>query len=208
MDGDAYALGTAIISLTQKVRINIEFRDRAAPLVRALADKCRESVYLAVPENDQVLYIYALESSHRLLARSAVGDHALMHCTSVGKAILFTLPDDVIAAITGRTGLPEFTKNTLTSYDTLIADLEKCRERGYSVDNQEHERNTYCLGSPILDAQGRTIGACSISGGDPEILGSRAYGLSQDLIQTTQQISRLMGYMPSKSNDFLRNSML
>ena len=48
--GDDYALGTAVVALSQKVRVNVEIRDRAAPLVRALADRCEESVYLTVRE--------------------------------------------------------------------------------------------------------------------------------------------------------------
>ena len=59
--GDDYALGTAVIALTQKVRVNVEVRDRVAPLVRALADRCEESVYLTVREGSHVLYVYAVE---------------------------------------------------------------------------------------------------------------------------------------------------
>ena len=66
---DYYALGTAIIALTQAVRVNVELRDRAAPLLRELADACRESVYLTVLDRDHCLYIYAIESPKRLLAR-------------------------------------------------------------------------------------------------------------------------------------------
>src|SRR5690606_23948422 len=87
-DNDSYALGTAVIMLTQKVRVNVELRDRAAPYLRELADQCDESVYLALPHGDSVLYIYAIESSRRLIARTAVGDLAHLHSTGVGKAIL------------------------------------------------------------------------------------------------------------------------
>ena len=52
VDGDHYALGTAVIPLTQSVRVNVELRDRAAPLLRELADACRESVYLTVLDGD------------------------------------------------------------------------------------------------------------------------------------------------------------
>jgi len=72
--GEAYALGTGILALSQSVRVNVEFRDRAAPHVRALADKVAESVYLTFREGDRILYIYAVESSRRLIARTAVGD--------------------------------------------------------------------------------------------------------------------------------------
>jgi DNA-binding IclR family transcriptional regulator len=197
VDGDAYALGTAIVALGQGVRVNVELRDRAAPLIRELADLCRESVYLTVRDGDRTLYIYAVESSRRLLARSAVGDRAPLHCTSVGKAILASLPDAEIDAIVARTGLPAFTPHTLTDPDALRADLEETRRRGYSIDRQEHELRTFCIGAPVLDHLGHVIGACSISGADPDIIGSRRETLAPALISTAQEISRRMGFVPA-----------
>jgi DNA-binding IclR family transcriptional regulator len=55
VDGDQYALGTAIVELTQNVRVNVELRDRAAPFLRRLADSCHESVYLTVRNGRHVL---------------------------------------------------------------------------------------------------------------------------------------------------------
>src|SRR5690606_1239181 len=162
VDGEAYALGTSIIALTQGVRVNVELRDRAAPLIRELADLCRESVYLTVKDGDCVLYIYAVESSRRLLARSAVGDRAPMHCTAVGKSVLATLAPPEAEQIIARTGMPAFTPNTMTAFDALLADLEQTRQRGYAIDNQEHEVRTFCLGAPVLDHRGHVIGSCSI----------------------------------------------
>ena len=150
-DDDLYSVGTRIVMLTKKVRVNIEIRDRAAPLIRRLTDACRESVYLTVPQDDRVLYIYAIESSQRLRARSALGDLAYLHCTGVGKALLSTFSDEEIRALATRDGLPAFTEHTLIDIDELLADMVETRKRGYSIDMQEHEIGHYCLGAPIYD---------------------------------------------------------
>lgn len=197
VDGDYYALGTAIIALTQNVRANVELRDRAAPLLRRLADACKESVYLTIRDGDYALYIYAIESSQRLLARTAVGDRAPLHCTGVGKAILSALKPEAVNEIIERAGLPAFTPNTITTRDKLFAELEQTRQRGHARDNQEHEINTYCVAAPIFDASGHVIGGCSISGLDSEIIGKRISGLSQEIMGTAQEISRRMGYVPA-----------
>ena len=198
VDGDHYALGTAIVALTQAVRVNTELRDRAAPLLRQLADSCRESVYLTVLDGDYCLYIYAVESPGRLLARTAIGDHALLHCTAVGKAILAHLPASQMETIVARTGLPASTEATITDLASLQEELEQTRRRGYSLDRQEHEPSTYCIGAPIFDAASRVVGACSISGLDPEITGTRLPELAQRVQYTAQEISRRMGYVPPR----------
>jgi DNA-binding IclR family transcriptional regulator len=198
VDGNLYALGTAIISLTQSVRVNVELRDRAAPLLRELADQSRESVYLTVPDADRALYIYAVESPHRLLARTAVGDRVPLHCTSVGKAILSALPEQAVKDIVSRIGLPSFTPATITDLDALLADLSEIRTRGYAVDNGEHETGTCCLGAPVLDTSGHVIGACSVSGTDCEIVTVRQEELSTLVVKVSREISRRMGYVPSR----------
>jgi DNA-binding IclR family transcriptional regulator len=194
---DSYALGTAIIPLTQNIRVNVDLRDRAAPLLRQLADECRESVYLTVLDADCALYIYAVESSKRLLARTAVGDRAPLHCTSVGKAILAFLPQTEVDRLLQQEPLTAFTPQTITDVDELRDELARTRERGYAIDREEHERSTFCLGAPILDSRANVIGACSISGADPGLVNERMDDLSVRVMQTAEEISRRMGFVPA-----------
>lgn len=200
VDGEMYALGTAVIRLTQRVRVNVELRDRAAPYLRELADQCDESVYLTVRDGDYVLYIYAIESSRRLIARTAVGDRAYLHSTGVGKAILSELPPHEVEAIISRVGLPPVTEYTTTDFTRLCAVLDQTRERGYSIDNQENEVRNYCVGAAIHDGSGQVIGACSVAGTDPEIIGARVTELSENIRRTALMISRNMGYVPARLN--------
>lgn len=209
LDDDSYGVGKAVIGLTQSAVVNVELRDRAAPMLRELADACDESTYLTVRDGSQVLYIYAIESPQRLLARTAVGDYAPMYCTSVGKAILSFMGSDEVTAIYGEGGQPmhRFTAYTNTTLETLTENLSASRARGYAVDNQEHELDTYCIGAPIFNASRVVIGACSISGIDPEIVGSRLPTLSASVTQTAQEISRRMGYVPEKMSKVRHTSI-
>ena len=197
VDAEHYALGTALIALSQPVRVNVEVRDRAAPLVRELADTCRESVYLTVLDGDYSLYIYAVESPQRLLARSAIGDRAPLHCTSVGKATMALLPSDRVREIVARVGLPAFTIHTITDPAVLAAELEQIQARGFALDIEEHEIGTFCIAAPIRDERGRVLGAVSVSGADMEIVRGRSGRLSTLVVQTAQEISRRMGYVPA-----------
>ena len=195
-----YALGTAIIPLTQNVRVNIQIRDRAAPFLRTLFDHFGESVYLTVLNGDYCLYIYAIESAHRLLARPAIGERIFLHCTGVGKAILAHLPKEDVAQIIDRVGLQQCTAKTITDADKLYKELEATVQRGFSVDDSEHEENTFCVGAPIFNEYAQIIGACSVSGTDPEIIGSRLKSMALATRYTAQEISRLMGLIPTQGN--------
>ncbi len=198
VNGDLYALGTAPVSLTQKVRVNIEIRDPAAPLLRKLAESCQESVYLTVKDGDYSLYLYAVETSRRLLARTAVGDRVPLHCTSVGKATLAYLPLEEVQGIVERVGLPAFTNATITDWETLLKEMELTRNRGFALDHSEVEPGIFCVGAPIFNARSKVLGACSISGADPTIIQERLPELSQLVMHTAQQISRRMGFVPDR----------
>lgn len=197
VDNDCYALGTNFIALTQAVRVNVELRDRAAPLLRALADASHQSVYLTALDGDLALYIYAIESSRRLLARTAIGDRAQLHCTSVGKAMLAFMPEAQVRGIVERVGLTPFTAATITTWEGLLEDLAQTRLRGYSLDAGEHEPGTYCIGAPIFNGRGGVVGACSISGVEPEIVGALSHDLAARVVHTADEISRRMGYVPA-----------
>ncbi len=203
VDNDQYALGTAVIHLAQSARVNVELRDRAAPLLRQLADTCHESTYLTVRDGDDLLYIYAIESPRRLLARTAVGEYVPMHCTSNGKAILAHLDPAEVVAIAGRRGLAVFTRNTITQLPDLLQDLERVRQRGYALDAEEHELKTYCVGVAIFDGSQRVIGACSVSGNDPQIIDHRLAEIASQVRYTAQEISRRMGFVPGAASQII-----
>ncbi len=196
--GEEYSLGSNIIALTQAVRVNVEVRDRAATVARSLAEASGESVYVAVAEATGVLYIYAVETSKRLRARTAVGDRAPFYCTSIGKACLAFMPDQERNALIAALNLIPATKHTITSAASLAADLEETIHRGYAKDCQEHEEGIFCLAAPFRDETGNVVGAISVSGSDREILGLREDVLATSLMEASEQISNRLGYVASR----------
>jgi IclR family transcriptional regulator, acetate operon repressor len=198
-DDGRYALGAEIVALTQAVRINVELRDLAAPLLRELSDACRESVYLAVLDGAFCLYIYAVESPRRLRARTAVGDRAHLHCTAVGKAMLSCLEPVAVAQIVAQAGLPRFTMVTITDLPKLEEELERTRVRGYALDHGEHEPGNYCVGAPIFNRRGQVIAACSVAGTDPAIVDGKLADYATHVLFAAQEISRYLGYLPARA---------
>lgn len=196
--GESYALGSAVISLSQAAIANVEIRDRAAPLLRQMADELGESVYLTVPGKAHILYIYAIESSQRLEARSAIGDVAYYHSTSVGKAILAHLPPERIEQILDSVGLPRRTPTTITSRETLLEELERIKAQGFSTDHSENEPETYCVGAPVFDASHRVVGSCSVSGNSPRIVADELERHAKVVVSTADAISKRLGYMPPR----------
>jgi DNA-binding IclR family transcriptional regulator len=196
VENNSYAVGKAFIPLTQTVLVNVQIRDRIAPLLRQLSDETEKSVYLTVPDHNMSLYIYAIETHHRLLARSAVGDRVPLHCTGVGKALMAFLPAKEQQRIIEEVGLPGFTETTITDPTSMTEELKQIFERGYSIDNQEHETGSFCVGAPIFDAKGNAVASCSVAGNDPNIIGEKREFYAGKITYTAQEASRRMGFVP------------
>ena len=194
-----YSVGRALIRFGPSVRLNAELRDRAAPLLRELAERIRESVYLAVPDGDKILYVYAIESSHRLAARSAIGDREYYHTTGVGKAILAFMDESERSAILESTGLPQVAENSITEKDTLDMELAVVVEHGIAVDRCENEAYSYCVAAPIFDHRSTVMAACSVSGNSETLLTERLVETAQAVVAAADQVSRRMGYVPNRS---------
>ncbi len=189
-----YSLGVKLLELSKAVRANVEIRDRASALLRELAQLSREAVYLTVLHDDHSIYIYSIEAPGRILARSAVGGRAPLHCTAVGKAKMAFLREEDCDRVIRRVGLPRFTPNTITDPAALKAELALIRRRGYAVDNEEHEVGIRCVAAPIRDDSGAVIASCSISGPAGRMTDQRIAELAPEVMQAAEGISRRLGY--------------
>jgi DNA-binding IclR family transcriptional regulator len=114
-----------------------------------------------------------------------------LHCTSIGKAVLATMPDDEVRALLARTGLPARTAHTITDVDALIAELADVRGRGFAEDHEENEAGVRAVGAAVFDHTGQVFGAVSAAAlvyrDDPA--GDRG----DQVVQAAAEVSRALG---------------
>lgn len=168
-----YQLGVGIYELCQSVGDNFNIRKVMMPFMQEIADAANEVVYLAVPREDEMVYLEAMHpmESYNLM-RAVLGEHAKMYCTGIGKAVLAYLPDDVIENYISRE-LVSYTEHTITDKEILRRELKEIRQRGYSIDNMEHEFGVKCVGMPIFNRRGELVAAISVSGPSLRFSGER-----------------------------------
>ena len=146
-----YKLGYKFLEISSKLLESIDLRGEARPFLQELESETNEVIHLVVYDQGEVVYIEKLEGNETLRMHSKVGKRAPMHCTSVGKAILAQLPDNVIEGIIERKGMPVHTIHTITDKEVLMKELEQVRVRGYALDLEENEIGITCIAVPIFD---------------------------------------------------------
>lgn len=159
-----YHLGLRIFDLSRALGDRFTVRKVSTPFLQEMANQTNQRVYLAIPRDDEALYLEAVYPAHDFsLFRSLMGVRAKMYCTSIGKAMMAWLPSELAREYASRP-LAAYTENTITDRDTLLAELDLVRRNGYAVDNMEHEYGIKCVGVPVLDRDGAIVAAISISG--------------------------------------------
>jgi IclR family KDG regulon transcriptional repressor len=192
-----YRLGLRLLHLGQVVREGLGVRRVALPIMIKARDHYQETIHLTVEQGGEVVYIESLQPPGRSVARLATGKRAHMHCTGVGKAILAYMPDEQVEAVIAQHGLPAYTPNTITSPAVLREELHKTRQRGYAVDDMEHEWGIRCIATPIRDETGKVYASMSISGPAERFPLEKLDDMAQTLVDYGRQISRGLGWKES-----------
>ncbi|GAB3124459.1 IclR family transcriptional regulator [Bordetella tumbae] len=158
-------LGPRLIQLASRSWGRSELRLAAVEALKQLRDVTGETVHLAVPNGQHMVYIEKLESPSAVQMNSRIGTNVSLHSTAVGKAYLAMLDRASQQAVleTLPQPLPHYMPNTVKDLKGLRVLLEQARQRGWAVDDEENEAGIYCFGAPIVGRDGMPVAAISVS---------------------------------------------
>ncbi|AZR74478.1 hypothetical protein BBF96_14445 [Anoxybacter fermentans] len=198
---EKYKLGVKLFELGSVVLKEMDLRKIALPYIEKLSKEFNETVHLGILTEGSVLSIELEESAQSLRPRIFIGKRAPLHCTAVGKAIMAYLSEDEFDYIVKEKGLKKYTKNTITDVEELKKELEKIRQQGYAVDNNEHEDGVCCVASPIRNHTGKVIASLSVSGPAFRINEDNIPNIARKVKEYCNQISAKMGYTLKTAKD-------
>lgn len=189
-----YRLGSTLIDLGQRALEENDLRTVGHSHLVRLNEITNETVHSAALDGTVITYVDKVESRHPVRIESYVGREVLKHCTGVGKAILSFLPEDELEHHLAGMDFAYFTPTTITDRDSFRNELELTRERGYAVDDEEHEPGICCVAVPIFSATGRVTQSLSVSAPSSRMTLSQLLQFLPDIKHTAEEISEALGY--------------
>jgi DNA-binding IclR family transcriptional regulator len=186
-----YSLGERFFALANSGLPYQRLISIAKPFLHSLMLTFGESVNLGVYDEGMVAHIFAIDSPKPYRVTATIGNRANLHCTGMGKSIAaYLVPEELERALL-KHGLPARTSRSLTSTESLMADLATVRQTGVSHDNQEDVEGVECFAAPLLGKEGALIAAISISG--PSVrMGPQAESMRATVRETARRISRML----------------
>ena len=163
-DGKYFHLKPKVLELGYAALSSLTFIDLAEPIMSRLANKLSESVFAAVLEEQNVVYVASATPPERHVRVSiAVGSRAPAHAVSTGRVLLAALPEAELLEYLDAVSLTKITTNTVTSKVEVRSLIEETRTKGWSIVDQELEIGLRSIAVPIRDKSGQVIAALNVA---------------------------------------------
>jgi len=171
-DGREFRVSVRFLNLGGRARARSQLFQVAEAEVRELASDTGEHANLMVEENGRGIFLYKVKGSQSVYLDTYEGMEVDLHTTAMGKAILAELSPEKRDAIVDEHGLEPVTAETITDRDTLEAQLDEIRARGYAIDDEERVDGVRCVAAPIT-TEDRVVGGVSVSAPKSRMNGQR-----------------------------------
>lgn len=158
-----YRIGPAAWEVGVKYLQHPDLPTLAMRHLRTARDRLNETIQLAVLDGIENVYVAKAESQNALRFVSEVGTRLPAYSTALGKVLLSRLPDTELRTLFETVEFVPFTPRTITSFEALVAELDKVRAQGYAIDDGDFVEGVSCIAVQVVDENDATIAAVSCS---------------------------------------------
>jgi DNA-binding IclR family transcriptional regulator len=191
-----YRLGIKALELGQTFIKQMGVLRQAHPVMERLAGELHENAYVGVIRKHNVVYLDVVESDLSVRVVSRVGSQLPVWCSAIGKAqIAYMNQGELDKILPQEKDWQRCTPNSIGDRDRLISELEKVRNQGFAVDNEEFDLDVKCVGAAIRDYTKRVVAGISVSGPSFRMSEERILGeVAPAVVKAAADISRRLGY--------------
>ncbi|WP_026564797.1 IclR family transcriptional regulator [Bacillus sp. UNC41MFS5] len=193
-DNGKYRLGLKLAERGNLVISNMDIRKTAKKYLLDLSTKTGQTVHLGILDGREGVYIDKVEGEQSIIRYSRIGRRLPLHSTAIGKVLLAYQPPNELELLLKNYNYQYQTANTIVNEAVFRKEIEKVKQQGYAVDEQENEQGVRCAAVPIFNGMGQVLAAISISTlisrvNDPELQ------IFIDLLKTScNELSEQMRY--------------
>ena len=162
-DGRTFALTPRVLELGYAYLSALTLPELAQPHLERLVEQVHESSSVSVLDGRDIVYVARVPTRRIMTVAISVGTRFPAHATSMGRVLLAGLSAADLAAALGGAPLERRTARTITGPAELRADLERVRERGWALADQELEEGLRSIAVPIRDGDGAVVAALNCS---------------------------------------------
>jgi DNA-binding IclR family transcriptional regulator len=192
IDGRSYSPGARMRSLAIKTISSTRIRSARLAIMQKLSDRVKETVNLAIPDRDCMIYLDRIESDWPLRIQLPIGTKVPFHCTATGKLYLSTLTKQRLESLLNNLNFESHTSKTIIDPDALKAEIRTIKKQGFASDHEEFVDGMIALAVPIFDETKRMTAALSFHAPTQRMDMSMAKEHLDDLKNAAHELSILI----------------
>jgi IclR family transcriptional regulator, pca regulon regulatory protein len=157
-----FVLTPRVLELGYAYLSSVQLPKLAQPHLEALAEEVQESTGVSVLDGDEIVAIGGVTTKRVMTISIRVGGRLPAHATAAGRVLLAALPPEESEALLTTRRPKRYTEHTVTDPEALRAELERTREQGWAIVDQEFEEGFFAIAAPVRDASGDAVAAVSV----------------------------------------------
>ncbi|GAE36356.1 IclR family transcriptional regulator [Halalkalibacter akibai] len=189
-----YRLGLKLFERGNFVIQSLDLRTLAKEHLVALSKQTGKTVHLCILDGKEGVYIDKVESASSMILYSKIGRRVPVHSSGVGKVLVAWKTEEELQAILEAYEYTKQTPYTVEDRESFLKELEKTRERGFAIDNQENEAGVICVAIPVRNFTGQVEAAISMSTTVSKVNEEELNQHVELLKQTAKELSLKWGY--------------
>jgi DNA-binding IclR family transcriptional regulator len=194
-----YSLGLRLFELGSIVFHSFSLRKTAAPFLDQLHEKLGKTLFLAILEQGQLIYIDKREDAHNPITfTSKIGTRRPPYWGMLGPMLMAYLPDSEVEQLLEKYPLKSTTKKSFTKKEDFKKWLGQVREEGFAVDVERTFDGITGLAVPIRDFRGKVVASLAVCFISSSVDAKALKGIIKEAMKTGLTISREIGYQEKK----------
>ncbi len=158
-DGKYFSLTPRVLRLGTGCLASMTLPRIVQPMLDRLSDEIGQSVSVSILDGWEIVYV-ARSAQQKVMSIGLMpGSRLPAYCTSMGRVILSSQPEEEARRILRMRDLDARTPHTLTSEEDIMAELRRVKEQGYAIIDQEVELGLRSIAVPVLNMRGQTVAA-------------------------------------------------
>ncbi|MFH1487665.1 MAG: IclR family transcriptional regulator, partial [Pseudomonadota bacterium] len=155
-----YSLGLKLFDLGNTVSSAFSIREAASIHLTGLGIKTRESVFLGILQDNQLMYLDKREAPESpILFKSELGARRPPYFGMLGQTLLAYLPEPEVDTILKKNPLKPVARRSLRTKSELRKRLAVIREQGFVIEKGEVIDGVAGIAAPIRNYTGHVIAA-------------------------------------------------
>ncbi|MCU4186739.1 helix-turn-helix domain-containing protein [Acidiferrimicrobium sp. IK] len=163
LDGRDFSLRPRVLDLGYAYLSAQTLPEIALPHLETFVSAVSESSSVSVLDGDDVVYVARVPTKRIMTVVISVGTRFPAYATSLGRVLLAGLPDGELDAYLERVDIRPRTARAVGDAASLRGVLDRVREAGYAIVDQELEEGLRSAAAPICDRDGAVVAAVNVS---------------------------------------------